>query len=205
MDDLPTTEVPVNIASISDQHEIETVVFEIEQLLRHFGASRNLKSIPIVVTDTLTGDGRCVLSAENNAILINKSLFSYEDLDPQLQQISRLWSVILHEIGHCYFYREHEDKHIFASHGHVFQFKNKLKIQNDYQCFYTSRNLWPATVMGKNGISVTPESLKEFYVKELIGHLAHPTQADLLKYQEVSLTDETAVLDDSEPISCHDL
>ena len=113
--------------------------------------------------------------------------------------------MILHEIGHCYFYREHEDKYIPATQGHVFQFKNKLKVQNDYQCFYSSKTFWPATVMGKNGISVTPESLKEFYVKELIGHLARPTQADLLQYQEVSLASEATVLDDSEPISCHDL
>lgn len=201
--DTPETDIPANIASTEEEYEVESVLYEIQNLLRLNGSAKNLKSIPVVITDTLLGDGKCILSSEGDAILINKLLFMMDDLDPNLKQISRLWSVLLHEIGHCYFFRSHEEKRITAYEGYVFQFKNRLRINEEYHCYNSNLKTLPGTVMGKNGISVAPEELKDLYVKELINKSQVPTVEELLGTSVIRLNPEINVQDTSEPTDCY--
>lgn len=190
------------MASPSDQAYIDLAIDEIQQTLNQIGVNKNLNSIPIIVTDSISGDGKCINSGNSRSILIHKRLFQYEDLDPNLQQISRLWSVLLHEIGHCYFYRSHEHKEVFADDGYVFQLSHKIKFQQAYHCFHSHNSSWPGTVMGPQGISVAPESLKEFYIKELVGQFPVPDTRDILQPPIISLTEETNISDSSFSTEC---
>lgn len=175
------TEIPANIASFDESYAIEYVIDDIEKLFKQMHISVNIRAIPIIVTNNIAGDGRCQLSLETSAILIHPNVFNNDDNDPNLNQIPRLWSVILHEIGHCYFFRSHEEKNILAPEDHMFLFKSKIATPNGYECHYALRSSWKSTVMGQNSLSITPENLKRFYVQELVGMNPNPSLSDLLE------------------------
>lgn len=198
----PAHEAPQNIASASDQITLDIMISEIEDILRNIGITKSLSTIPILVTDQISGDGKCSLTGSQNYIAIHKDLFHYEDLDSNIDQIPRLWFVLLHEIGHCYFYRHHESKKILPTRGYVFTFINKVNTDLGYLCFHSYKESWPATVMGPNGLSTAPSSLKTFYVEELIGNVQEPTAADLLNHKGIRLVENTQATESSTPLSC---
>lgn len=196
-------DIPVNIASLDESLAIESVVQDIEGLFKEMGIEADIRKIPIVVTDSIQGDGRCQVSLDSSAILIHSQVFLNDDHDPNLNQISRLWSVILHEIGHCYFYRTHEDKQIPAPKDFVFLFKSKMATPSGYECHYGLRSTWNSTVMSPKGLSITPQSLKKFYIQELVGLNPDPKLSDLLKHSNVQVVHQSQAPNVStNPVPC---
>lgn len=194
--------IPSDMATTLEHQQIQQIVLDLEQNFKTIGLEINLNKIPIIVTDTISGDGKCMQAENSQNILIHKRLFKSENLDPNLNQISRLWSVIAHEIGHCYFGRTHEEKNIFPYSGFVFQSINKIRTQDTYLCFNVFTQVWPGTLMGAQGLSVVPQGLKTFYLKELIGRLNHPQIDDILQTKDIVLVNEVEALGSWQSTTC---
>lgn len=193
---------PEDLSSLEEKSILSDVINELENIFVDIGRPLNLSRIPIIITNTLPlGNlGRCVQDSDSSTILINKNIF--DDYDKNSKSISNLWSVLAHEIGHCYFGRTHAEKDIAAP--NTKKFKNIYSVMSDssYYCFPNYRDTWRGTLMYEDyRIFVVPNSLKKFYIEELVGIITSPTLEDILMSPDVSLVDESMVPVDGTPIS----
>lgn len=173
---LPSSEegssAPSNKGTPAEEALVNSIVDEIQNIAQKIGVKEDFHALPIIISDedpaiskrwaycSWTGDH------EGEYIVLNKSLFA-EKQEPH--KLSTLFGVILHEIGHCYFKRSHEEK--VAK-------KNNILFRIDFEDpmeapLYLEE--FPVTVMdvhaegGKSNLSQLPSRLKKYYVAEVMG------------------------------------
>jgi hypothetical protein len=193
---------PEDISSVEEKSILSDVISELEDTFADIGKPLDLSRIPIIITNTLPlgTAGRCAQDSDSSTILINKNIF--DDYDKNSKSISSLWSVLAHEIGHCYFGRAHTEKDIAAPNTKKFKNIYSILSGSSYYCFPNYRDTWSGTLMYEDyRIFVVPNSLKKFYIEELVGTITSPTLEDILKSPDVSLVDESMAPVDGTPIS----
>lgn len=140
---------PIDEATHEERVQIEETLAEISKMASDHGVIEDFKSIPILVTSESVEEtkrlGYCQYAyvdetgkATDSYIAINRRQF---EEDKKNSKYRPLFRTILHEIGHCYYFRNHEVSTITKS-GCSF----KLLNGND-ENYYTVTSFIPATVM----------------------------------------------------------
>jgi hypothetical protein len=192
---------PQDISSVEEKSILNATIAELESMFLEIGQPVSLSRIPIIITDTMpsTTSGRCIIDSDSSIILINKNLF--DEYDKNLITINALWTVLAHEVGHCYFGRAHTEKDISAPNSKSFRNIYNVFTASGYFCFPNYRDTWSGTLMYEGyRIFVVPNSLKKFYIEELVGRIIVPTADDILKSPDVQLVDMSVVPSNGEPI-----
>jgi len=182
-------DLPKDSVTAAEKLKIQTATARIEADLKEAGVSIKLDTVPVIVSDF--GDhvtmGRCYQDSKGTpiAIVLSHAVLSFDAPDEDFEP----WylTVLLHEIGHCYFNREHEDDMIYPNGQMIF---GKLAAHSREQG-------WGAlnpSVMNTSGERNLLKVLRAYYVKEIAGldrahsweHFAEYTPITLRAYDQSS-------------------
>lgn len=168
--------MPENQASLSTQEEIEEELVLIEKDFKDLGVDLNLKRMPVIVSPLPYGVvGRCQYGKNNQGvfIILSPALFPVEGFRPMDSALFEkdFVKVLIHEIGHCYFNRAHNEPEYFEIPGSSFELHHELgnvifdKI--------------PKSVMPAESTYRMPKSLRNYYLSELAGKI-RPNNSSIL-------------------------
>jgi hypothetical protein len=163
---------PGDEATVNERSQIKSTVYKIERLALDNGYDGKFDKIPILVSTENPKQshwwGLCVKDEKNISqyILINRMVFEQEYSYPTQHYI---FGVLLHEIGHCYFNREH-DLRVVKKPGY-------LIMIDPYNSDYGPMNIYkefPLSIMyaDKDGSSPflgVSEQFENYFVMELLG------------------------------------
>jgi hypothetical protein len=110
-------EIPADEATSAERSKIEQTASEIESLLRSYGNPTNVRTLPIIITtqnaEILDRNGYCArVDGRPYYIALNRTIFERERNLPLFHLV---FSTLLHEFGHCYFSRGHEQTVIYVN------------------------------------------------------------------------------------------
>lgn len=168
---------PSNQASFSMKSEIAEELARLEKDFQDAGVEIDLNKLPVVVAPLPPGVvGRCQYGKRNTGIFIILSpmLFprdgDYLPLDAELFEKDFV-RVLLHEIGHCYFRRDHEAPEYLEEPGHSFE------LSHEGRSVVFDRI--PRSLMPAESTFRMPKALRRYYVAEM-AHKASLETADVL-------------------------
>jgi hypothetical protein len=166
--------VPKDEATAEERKQIDDALMKISDLTEKFGTRREFKNIPIVVTTEDARAHKRDAYCAGSFIALNRGLFDKNTVFPHMP------TILLHEIGHCYFGRGH-DSQVFSKPGfNVVFYKHDLwHPGSEYQVNVC------ATVMCKDGY--LPFPLLEYYVGELMGRPRVKDISELKTYGDFAL------------------
>jgi len=183
--------MPADEATDEERAQISQTVKEIEMISGSLGRPQSFDSVPILVTSesTLAANrhGACV--RENGAgkfILVNREVLNQEKRLVQEGSMTTLFRVILHEIGHCYFAREHFDEKIEARDKQIMWNRKQKDRQPVY---FSSLNV---SSMEATSLQL-PVALKSYYVAEILGLVRAANLSDLAPYAQFVFVDLRSV------------
>ncbi|MFL5784376.1 MAG: hypothetical protein ACJ76H_07210 [Bacteriovoracaceae bacterium] len=169
--------VPANEASPEVRAEITDELVQLEKDFDSIGVKINLQEMPVVVSPLPFGVvGRCQYAEKEKGayIILSPLLFPREEylpLDAYLYEKDFV-RVLIHEIGHCYFHRQHEEPKFLESSGNSFELH--------YEGTDVVEDKIPVSVMPAESIYRMPKALKLYYLSELAGK-ARLTDAVILR------------------------
>jgi hypothetical protein len=179
---------PEDQADATQRAAIDATLTKIEAFTRILGKPHTFRSLPIVVTtDThFTDHPAACVSVKGAAqfILVKPAVFEAEERIAPNKVDSTLFRILLHEIGHCYFHREHEEDHI-AQPGRLVE----LTLNRQGVTSKVNVPFLDATVMVPENLSV-PIALEKYYVAEILGVTRAKTLQDLAPYAPLKYVDE---------------
>lgn len=170
--------LPADQASPEEKLMIEAELDKIEKDFADIGTPLDLRSLPVVVAPLPFGVvGRCQYGKKNRGayIVLSPALFTsayqYADAEAHLFE-KEFVRVLIHEIGHCYFYRNHEEETYLESPGNSFE----LRSSTGSVIF----DRVPRSVMPASSAYRMPKSLRKYYLAEL-GNQARLTDSVSLR------------------------
>lgn len=174
--------LPANQSSPYEQSVLSDALDKIQSDFDQLNVNVNLRSIRYSVAQ-LNSDlaGYCIYRADGSpvGIALNHSIFENWQIESE-REYGLLFKVLLHEIGHCFFGRHHEEE-LFTVPGFF------LRID----LYGNSRELWshfPVSVMNDTGhLSSIPKSVWPYYVREVAGLDRVNDVTDIQRYVPVSL------------------
>lgn len=180
--------VPTDEADEGERAQIDATLSRIEELTRTLGKPHTFRSVPVVVTTSnqyTDHPAACVaLGGEPQFILVKPGVFTEEAQIAPGNIESSLFRVLLHEIGHCYFHREHEEAQIEEAGRMIELTVNQQGVSGRIQFPYLD-----ATVMVPENLTV-PIALEKYYVAEILGLARAKTLDDLVPYAPLKYVDE---------------
>lgn len=178
-------EVPKSKATVEESAAIDTALEEISDLSEKFGPRQTFRKIPIVVTDhdmkKTTWIGLC--SYAEPYIAINRAAFQQG-----LNGDTKLFNVLLHEIGHCYFDREHNSRTFYKKDHWVMltsiDLERRSASSHSFHEICASAMCEKSRATGLKGPQMPPQ-LKEYYVGEIMGGITANELSDLERYVDI--------------------
>jgi len=168
---------PKDKPSHEEQKMIDDVLDDLEERFSNIGVKENLREIPVFVVDEPSSSGALIagLCRFKARIIIDRGLFREEMFEEG--KISWLWWTILHEVGHCYFDRFHDDSEVFSDESMVFVFDSRLDVDepSTYVCKIQA-SVMSTFVPAPN--RMYPDNLKDFYVLEMANHNSFDLNAE---------------------------
>lgn len=156
---------PSNQASSLMKSEIDEELIRLEKDFQDVGVDIDLQKLPVVVAPLPPGVvGRCQYGKRNTGIFIilSPALFprtgDYLPLDADLFEKDFV-RVLLHEIGHCYFKRDHEEPSYLEDPGHSFE------LTHEGRSVVFDRI--PRSLMPAESTYRMPKALRRYYVAEM--------------------------------------
>jgi hypothetical protein len=166
-------DVPADEATSEQRAQVEALKAELEGDFAAAGLPTNLDRIPVVVADL--GDryvGACYKDDEGRPLVIalHPRALSFQVPSGYL---TLAYITLLHEVGHCYFNRVHEED-VISQAGTM----AKLKVANGEEAISERKFLrLRASVMNDTNHEAIPEGLRQYYVAEILGQArAHDWQ-----------------------------
>lgn len=178
--------VPADQARPEERQQIETALGEIETIAAELGRPRGFHSLPVVLAadDDQTVTNRVAACVSENGIgqfiVIKRIALTREATAAELGMDSVLFRILLHEIGHCYFQRGHDDAYVEAE-GKELLIDQPTRAGRRFP--YRSLD---ASAMATNSLSL-PIALKKYYVAELLGLARANSPEDFLAYAPVRM------------------
>lgn len=166
-------DVPGDEATPEQREQVEALRGELEADFAAAGSATNLDRVPVVVADL--GDryvGACYKDDKGRplAIAIHPRALSFQ---VPAGHLSLAYVTFLHEVGHCYFNRVHEDANISQA-GTMATLKAAEGIEDGRDRKFMRLR---ATVMNDTNHEAIPEGLRGYYVAEILGQArAHDWQ-----------------------------
>ncbi|RYZ89639.1 MAG: hypothetical protein EOP06_09050 [Proteobacteria bacterium] len=192
---------PTDSATVEERATIDSVVARLSRIFRANGYEGSFDKMPILVVSEASGKpgwaGRCVGIGNGTGKYIALTRWAFQnEADDEVD--SRLTAVLLHEIGHCYFAREHDHELIRNS-----NYVTDLEYTSKRGRRQNRVDGVPATVMYVSGDRFPHSSIvtanREFltyYVRELLGFERIRNVQDLRKFKSIQVrrkTDPSAI------------
>ncbi|MGZ3657257.1 MAG: hypothetical protein ACXVB9_02690 [Bdellovibrionota bacterium] len=173
--------LPTDEATSEERSQLDATLTQIEGITRDLGHPQTFRSIPVILTTddhTYTDHpAGCVSSGGvPQFILVKRVVLENEARISEGQVESTLFRVLLHEIGHCYFSRQHEDAPIFEVGKNI-----ELSVKRGNVGGKIQYPMLDATVMEPQNLTL-PIALEKYYVSEILGMGRAKTLADLAAY-----------------------
>lgn len=177
------SEMPKDESTPEERVEIDKIIKQISAQAAIGGKIVTFDLIPIFVTtedmETNKRQGYCQRdeNGKGQYIVINRKVF---ERDKEKQTNKPLFSTILHEIGHCYYAREHErDTLVFPG--------CNFMLEADEPNYYSYWNYIPKSVMfvdSQDGHEFSPavvehKALQEYFISEILSDLSFNTIENL--------------------------
>lgn len=166
--------MPENQASSTVQAEIDEELVLLEKDFKELDVDLNLKQLPVIVSPLPFGVvGRCQYGKDNQGIFIilSPALFPIDGFQPMDSFLFEkdFVKVLIHEIGHCYFRRAHDEPEYLEIPGSSFE----LRHEHGNVIF----DKIPKSLMPAESTYRMPKSLRSYYLSELAGKvlLNNPT------------------------------
>ncbi len=175
--------VPADEASASERQIIDKTLTEIEGVAASLGRPQQFRRIPVLVSsEELASNHRFAAcfseEGQGRFIQVNRKVLDREsELQERRDHLSTLFQVLLHEIGHCYFAREHSDESIDLRRHEV----SKASYR------YSGRSLNFSSMHSRNVFMI--DQLRSYYVAELLGLVPVPSIEALRTYGELSIVE----------------
>ncbi|RYZ63960.1 MAG: hypothetical protein EOP09_16755 [Proteobacteria bacterium] len=183
---------PADEATAEERAAIDRTLVQLTGLFRKNGYEGSFDKMPILVVSNDPGQpgwaGRCVGIGKGTGryIAISRWAFQHNSED---ESDSRLTAVLLHEIGHCYFAREHDHELVSSStyETNVEYSGRRGRRQNRVDgvpatVMYVTRGHFPhASIVTANREFLT------YYVRELLGFPKIQNINDLSKFKSVKI------------------
>lgn len=171
---------PTDLATPEERLAIETNLAEISKIMTRLGRPQSFSRFQIVVVplERHKAHGQCVKAKDITYIRIDKGMVQ-EQLtgDVSWNEVNdRLFTTLLHEIGHCYFNRGHDDTILpEIPESRLLTVSAKGRRINQFH-----RQHVPATIMHRLG--APGHGLRDYYVAEVLGLDRAKSWRDLEKY-----------------------
>lgn len=172
--------VPADQATAEERKQIEDTIAEIETLAGELARPQAFRRLPVLVTTEDMQDtkraGACFLeNGKGKFILVNRVVLRQEEWLSKVGLQSTLFRVLLHEIGHCYFARDHLEDRVTRVKGRRLRFApNERRLRPELEDFLVSSMESQSLLM--------PLALKKYYVAELLGLYRARSLAELAEY-----------------------
>ncbi len=189
-------EAPSNQASVAVKTEIEEELIRLEKDFKEVGVEIDLNRLPVVVAPLPHGVvGRCQYGKKNTGIFIILSpvLFpapgEFLPLDAELFEKDFV-RVLLHEIGHCYFKRDHEAPTYLEDPGHSFE------LNHDGRTVLFDRI--PRSLMPAESTYRMPKALRSYYVAEMARKVVLEDSTVLAQFAEFQVVSNSDTIEPAE-------
>ena len=169
---------PENNASPIETEAFKEALATIQADFNAINVNVDLNSIPYSINNLGSAAGICYKAGDGDiiGIALDHSLFErqYEDED----EYGYLYKVLLHEIGHCFFNRNHDEDYFkVADHDMMIRFYPNRKLDR--------HGAIAQSVMSELGFYQVPKTIWPYYLKEIAGFDRIKTWEDILKYTEI--------------------
>lgn len=175
------SKLPKNEKSALQGNQIDEALKSFEEDFAEIGVPVNLRRLPVIVGE-INNAGECHYdeNGKGRAIVLNKNIF-YEFAENDLA-MKYFETVLLHEVGHCYFNRNHTKDERINFHGKQFMLPGEFYVSGFGSMRLILRDFsLPVSVMTVGGYQI-PKAYQKYYVAEL-ANKAHVTQfEDLNSY-----------------------
>jgi hypothetical protein len=184
----PPITVPNDQSSEDERDAVGKVLETIAQYASEFGQEVDFSKLPIIVrardNPSENVAGRCHYDYEmkGHFIEIFKDVIPIRATSREKYYSPELFVVLLHEIGHCYYYRPHEAATI-RKRGYEMAFT----VPTDSGTGVVVFNEIPATIMIDTWSIGIPKSLERYYVGEVLGIQRANTPEELQAFVDFNL------------------
>jgi len=179
--------VPASLATKDDNQEIQKTISEIQSIADKIRLQRDFSSFPIVIVDKYPGPldnvaAFCQQAEDGGGVYIGiiKEYFDHyiKEIQPKYGN-AFLYILLVHEIGHCFYNRGHEETRVRVPGKNIF-FQRETD-SNEYDLI--SGEL-PVSAMSSEALSLLsghfmPEGVKEYFLAEIAGGKRWQNQEDL--------------------------
>jgi hypothetical protein len=178
--------VPASTASNWQQKEISTTLAEIQNFADELGLGKNFKSFPIVIVDSFPGPNEvlayCQQDEDGAGVyigILKSTMYDYIDRSDNNYN-SFLYMLLVHEFGHCFYQRQHDESTIAFPGMHVF-FRTRFFPPE----YISIGSEIPVSVMTHTPRPETshflPDGVKKYYLAEVAGLTRWQTLMDVEK------------------------
>lgn len=163
---------PENNASALETEELEKALASIQVDFQKANINVKLDSIPYSITDLDDISGACYKKGNGSRIGIALDHELFEDPIENNDSYGLLYKVLLHEIGHCFFNRNHDEEYFTIP-----RYDMMIKLYPDR--VPQREESFQQSMMSEWGWFLTPKVLWPYFVKEIAG------QARITKWEEI--------------------
>jgi hypothetical protein len=176
---------PDNQASAVEKEVLDEVLSTIQADFDALGVRVDVRDTRYSVADTDNALGICFKSAsgERRGIALHHKVFA--EMIETKDTYGLIYKVLLHEIGHCFFDREHDETY-FSEPGYVMLIEMR-------EGSIERHSTLPVTLMSELGWYRVPKTLWPYYVKEIAGIDRIVEWEDIEPYANITL-EETLVV-----------
>lgn len=176
--------LPEDKASALESSQLDEALSKIQSDFDEIGVEINVRSIPYTVNDLGENAGICVRRADGRpkGISIDHKTFWGFDFDRN-HELPQIYNTLLHEIGHCFFNRSHEDDWL--------QVPQKCFLAKYYPDRSPTKDMsLQLSVMNIIGWNVIPTSIWPYFVKEIAGVHRLRSWQEMQAYVNIELVDD---------------
>lgn len=181
---------PQNQASTLETEVLDEALTNIQKDFDALGVRVNVKATRYSVADTDNALGICFKSAdgERRGIALHHKLFAEVIENEEIYGL--LYKVLLHEIGHCFFDRDHDETY-YSLPGYVMLIEMRAGVMERHSTL-------PVTLMSEVGWYMVPKILWPYYVKEIAGIDRIISWEDIKTYTNISIEESILELGSAE-------
>ena len=159
-------QIPQDRATPEERQLVDHFLLDIQQKLVSLNVNVDILKLPVIITDDVPG-GNWATCHPSSHIRISRTVIHFSK---GTQGNDPLWQTLAHEIGHCYFFRPHEEKTISAPPGYFFRLINSYKYNGKLFCFDNFTQSIPGTLMATEVRNFSnSKELQIYLLKELTG------------------------------------
>jgi hypothetical protein len=171
---------PANNASAVETEEFEEALASLQSDFDQADIKVKLDAIPYSITDLDGAMGICYKKGNGATVGIALDHSLFEDRHEYEDSYDLLYKVLLHEIGHCFFNRDHDEEY-FKIPGYYMLIKYYADQAPE------RRDSFQQSMMSELGWFQTPKLIWPYYVKEIARKARITSWEQITPFTEVTI------------------